>query len=430
MALKAIIPSGLSEITVNGLHQWDYGQTLEIHSADLPTMVEVHFACAGMKEAVVHSCNAVEGVAEVPIPDRCLEQTAPIIAWVYAIGETSGVTIKTLTLTIIPRARPAIPVGEVPTAVSDKYTEAVAAMNDAVEKVEDGRVIAAHAINSTYALSADTSTTAYKDLQNHELSKAYYLSPVTGEDPRYLKGGSVDIDALRNPSTDCGVYTIDWQTIENYEVTTLPDDVPATKGAARLIVEADYNIGGSKGTVFQTLKMRVQLGEANTRIHIWTRQFDSENWSEWQRVASAKEIERKLDLGEGTLCNTTDATNGYSRVLTGAGYGYLTEAGLVSFLIRYKGGSYGANVMVDLLSDNTFYSNAFVMSRNDNTSERLMRLKFERSTSDGADVIRITLQWLSPKTDEAGALDGYPYEATDLTLGAQLDLFVKYLAKY
>lgn len=153
MALIAIIPPGMTEITINGLHQWDYGQTLEIHSADLPTMVEVHFACAGMKEAVVHSCNAVEGVAEVPIPDRCLEQTAPIITWVYAIGETSGTTIKTLTLTIAPRARPTIPVGEVPTAVADKYTEAVVAMNDAVAKVGDGRIIAAKAVFAETAMN-------------------------------------------------------------------------------------------------------------------------------------------------------------------------------------------------------------------------------------------------------------------------------------
>ena len=77
MNIKAIIPSGQTEITVNGLHQWDYGQTLEICSNDLPAVIEVHFACSGMTEAVVRSCSSYEkdGIqtATAIIPDRCIE---------------------------------------------------------------------------------------------------------------------------------------------------------------------------------------------------------------------------------------------------------------------------------------------------------------------------------------------------------------------
>lgn len=135
MALKAIIPSGQTEITVNGLHQWDYGRTIEIHADGLPAMVEVHFACAGMSEAVVRSCSVIDGAVTAAVPDMCLEQTTPIAAWVYAVGETNGATILTITLPITPRTRPQ-PSATVPEEISDKYTEAVAAMGALVAECE------------------------------------------------------------------------------------------------------------------------------------------------------------------------------------------------------------------------------------------------------------------------------------------------------
>lgn len=154
MSLKAFIPSGQTALTVNGLHQWDYGQKLEIHDDDLPALVEVHFACAGMTEAVVRSCSVVQGVAEAVIPDQCLEQTTPIVAWVYAVGESSGATIKTITLTVIQRARPQ-PSGAVPTAISDKYTELMAAVNEQVAALRAGNVTVARALTADKATEAD-----------------------------------------------------------------------------------------------------------------------------------------------------------------------------------------------------------------------------------------------------------------------------------
>lgn len=137
--IKATFPEGVSAMTVNGLYQWDYGQTLQIEAADLPALVEVHFACDGMKEAFVRSCSAAGGVVTAAIPDLCLEQTSPVIAWVYEVGSTSGKTTKTVTLPVIARARPE-PSAPIPTATSDKYTEAVAAMNAAVESLSAGDV--------------------------------------------------------------------------------------------------------------------------------------------------------------------------------------------------------------------------------------------------------------------------------------------------
>ena len=165
MKLIAIIPPGQTEITVNGLTQWDYGRKLEIHSDDLPAMVEVHFACAGMKDAVVRSCDAVAGVAEATIPDICLEQTSPITAWVYVIDDTEGSTVLTITLPITERARPQAG-ATVPEEFSDKYTEAVTAMNEAVQTLQNGDVKVAYAGNAAnanraaYAANAGTAETA------------------------------------------------------------------------------------------------------------------------------------------------------------------------------------------------------------------------------------------------------------------------------
>lgn len=140
MPIKVIIPQGQTEISVNGLHQWDYGQTIEIHSADLPAMVEVHFACAGMTEAVVRSCTTVSGVATAAIPDHCLEQTTPITAWVYEVESgTSGYTSKTIILPIIPRTRPQV-CATVPTEISDKYTESIAEINRIIATFTEGSV--------------------------------------------------------------------------------------------------------------------------------------------------------------------------------------------------------------------------------------------------------------------------------------------------
>lgn len=157
--ILAAFPTGVVNITVNGLHQWDYGQQLKIKAPDLPAMVEVHFACAGMDEAIVRSCSVANGEGTVAIPDKCLEQTSPVYAWIYEIDGTAGTTTKTILLNVIARARPQT--GEdIPVEISDKYTEAVTAMNEAVERVMEGDVTVKHAQSADRASSALTAGSA------------------------------------------------------------------------------------------------------------------------------------------------------------------------------------------------------------------------------------------------------------------------------
>lgn len=157
MAIKVVIPENTTNIQVGGLYQWDFGQTLEIECNELGSeIMEVHFACSGMTEAIVRSCSFSAGIGTVTIPDKCLEQASPITAWIYSISDTQGHTVKTITLPIIARTRPSTS-RDVPTEYVDKYAEALTEINEAINNLENGTVVAAEA---THAVSADNATTA------------------------------------------------------------------------------------------------------------------------------------------------------------------------------------------------------------------------------------------------------------------------------
>lgn len=158
MNLQVIIPPGVKALTVNGLCQWDYGRKLEIHAENLPALAEVHFACPGMAEAVVRICDNSEGVIEAVIPDACLEQTAPISAWVFAIDGEEGYTAKTLTLNVEPRTKPQ-PGAVVPTECQAQYESTLEALNEAYKKEEPAEE-AGHAVEADRARTADLATEA------------------------------------------------------------------------------------------------------------------------------------------------------------------------------------------------------------------------------------------------------------------------------
>ena len=157
MTIKATFLKGANTITVNGLYQWDYGRVLEIECEDIGSEIaEVHFACHNMSVAVVRSCTFADGVGSVKIPDTCLEQTTPITAWIYRINGTEGHTFKTINLPVIARTRPAMG-KDIPQEISNKYTELLTEVNEAVDALENGNVTAKRATN---AENADYATTA------------------------------------------------------------------------------------------------------------------------------------------------------------------------------------------------------------------------------------------------------------------------------
>lgn len=197
MAIKVVFPAGTASITVGGLFQWDYGQVLEIESAEIGSeIVEVHFACQSMSEAVVRPCTFANGVGTVAIPDQCLEQSSEITAWVFEITGTHGRTIKTITLRVTARKRPA-KIPDVPVEYVNKYAELITEINEAVDALENGNVKAAKAANAdnaayataagnaesaNYATSAGQATAADRATRADQATKADSASKATKAD--------------------------------------------------------------------------------------------------------------------------------------------------------------------------------------------------------------------------------------------------------
>ena len=160
MAIKVRFNEGESVVTVTSLYQWDYGQALEIECLEIGTeLMEVHFACSGMSEAIVRACQFVDGIGTVNIPDQCLEQTNNITAWLYSISANQGHTIKTMTIPVIGRIRPSA-LRDVPPEYINKYAEAIEEINEAVNSIEKGNITAVRAISANTAKSADTAKNA------------------------------------------------------------------------------------------------------------------------------------------------------------------------------------------------------------------------------------------------------------------------------
>lgn len=111
------------------LYQYDYGQVLQITGVDLPQAYEVHFGNAPRGESTTQIGNA-DGVI---IPDAYLTSGSPIYAWIYLhAGNDDGETEYVITIPVNKRA--AITNQEPTPVQQDAITEAIAALNDAVEQ--------------------------------------------------------------------------------------------------------------------------------------------------------------------------------------------------------------------------------------------------------------------------------------------------------
>lgn len=181
MAIKVVFPAGSTSVSVQGLYQWDYGQVLEIECPEIGSeIMEVHFACPTMNEAIVRPCTFTNGVGTVTIPDQCLEQANTITAWVFKIESTQGHTIKTITLSVIARKRPNKSAG-VPTEYVDKYAELITEVNEAVNALESGDIVAAKATDADNAAHADTAGNAASANYATSAGLADYVSNLSSQ---------------------------------------------------------------------------------------------------------------------------------------------------------------------------------------------------------------------------------------------------------
>lgn len=175
MAIKVKFSQGQTEAKSTALHQWDYGQVLEIECAELPTAVEVHFACPKMDEAIRRPCTVNYGVATVVIPNLCLEQSNAITAWVYEIKGSTGTTTRTITIPIIARTRPSrVDDEEIPQETYDIYSEMLSEINETVDALKSGNIMVAQSAKATSADRAtsaeNASTAAYAQSANYATS--------------------------------------------------------------------------------------------------------------------------------------------------------------------------------------------------------------------------------------------------------------------
>lgn len=164
--IRAVFHAGGTDLTVHGLHQWDYGRKLQITHPDLPTVLEVHFATAGSQEAIVRSVPGVSGTAMTDIPNSLLEQTQPIQAYVCWYTENGAATMLTIILPVTARPRPAKS-PTMPEELEEPYKAVLAGINDTLTKVNTK-------INDLETGNV-TAQAAIRDGKGREISTTYSL---------------------------------------------------------------------------------------------------------------------------------------------------------------------------------------------------------------------------------------------------------------
>lgn len=212
MAIKVQFPVGESNVTAGGLYQWDYGQVLEIECTEIGSeILEVHFACPNMSEAIVRSCTFSNGVGTVTIPDECLEQTSSITAWLCRRDSAQRRTIKTIVLPLTTRTRPGNMLDDVPVSYTDAVGQLIEEVNEAVDALENGNVTVAKATTADTAGHATTAGSATSATYATSAGRAVSLNvdetfigdlPDGGTEIDLEYGKVYIISARNNKSTD------------------------------------------------------------------------------------------------------------------------------------------------------------------------------------------------------------------------------------
>lgn len=171
--LEAIFTTGVDEITVSGLTQWDRGQILRVSYPDMPTIYQVHFTFRGGKEALIVHVLDGETSNDVAIPDELLMQPHDLIAYVYLFdSDSTGETVKTIHLPLVRRAKPEDYTSELTPTQAQRVDAMLAEFKTIVTDAENAAAASQKAAEnsaSASALSATSSAssaTAAKNAQN------------------------------------------------------------------------------------------------------------------------------------------------------------------------------------------------------------------------------------------------------------------------
>lgn len=140
--ITAVFTDNSDYARATGLWQWDYGQRLRIEGLKLPTAVEIHFALTEQSgDAITRVGTTKDGVTEVVIPDSLLENQAAgvtyeIYAWIYLADNTSGETIKRISMQVKCRPKPE---GFDAPEDAELFREAIAQVNASADRAEAAR---------------------------------------------------------------------------------------------------------------------------------------------------------------------------------------------------------------------------------------------------------------------------------------------------
>lgn len=183
--LEAIFISGVDEIKVSGLYQWDRGQVLRITCPNLPAAFQVHFAKRKSKTSISVQAKSIDNVAVVAIPDALLQERFDLYAFLYFDEGVIGETVKTIRMPIKARVKPDDYVIDLPQEqatdaekivmkLMDEYIgkELDAAMSalDSAEKAEAAALLAENAAADARA-AAETVGNAAADAEAAEAAR-------------------------------------------------------------------------------------------------------------------------------------------------------------------------------------------------------------------------------------------------------------------
>lgn len=134
MVNKVVFQPGETTARHCGLWQWDYGQVLEIHGLDLPPAVEVHFAAENSTEdATIRIGTTVDKVTTVAIPEKYLERSGNMVAYIYLSNPESGQTEYRILYGVKARQKPEA--FECPED-AELFRYAIVAVNAAADRAE------------------------------------------------------------------------------------------------------------------------------------------------------------------------------------------------------------------------------------------------------------------------------------------------------
>ena len=200
---------GSKVVRTRALYQWDYGQMLQFSGLDLPDAYTVHFSNVGVGGTAKTMVGNADGV---DIPDEYLTTGQTVYAWVYLhAGDADGETVYSVIIPVVARPKP---VEDEPTpAQQGAVDQAIAALNDGVDRAEAAAEAAEQAVEGVQD-TVDAALEAAKE--SGEFDGADGVSPTA---------------TVTQTSTGATITVTDAQGTTTAEIDNGQDGTPGAPGA-------------------------------------------------------------------------------------------------------------------------------------------------------------------------------------------------------